>query len=1258
MKCCSFSLRIVYIILLCVYSLTCFAEDECKYYDRHVILLVDESPGGQSEAMGREIIEMLKYGRYFSKDNSFEPIDSDKDELSVYVFGLTGESREMLNREIVNRSLRPSEFFNSLTKRLIYRRVSLRGSKKTLDEFCNDYLQSLFNGQDPLRKEMNKTANKRPITLSQYAQECFLSRLSTDLKEEAENVPAREYILIMVSDFRSGMYDKSSSSDLERIRELAGYKNEYVKQFEDDCKNVKEGLNIIEYNDIKLNDGGKDFAAIIYHIIPDALLNTSAYLAKGLKLSQKSFLGSKYMVSDISIAFPHSEDNFPVEKIVMWALNNDGLHTEQKIWGKNDILHWYNKESQTYNIKNVSNYDLRSSIGKNDSVTFVFSLIGESKSSNGCVLLPFAIEARQVVNQGAITIRPAPTKTYLLIIAIILIVAIFLWWLIRKIRHKLGFNTPGYVEVNVWPISNSRYMDVSDMKVVNYDCWYYVGRSDTSRNIQITGKMSYNPPRNAKQFRTRVEYRIEDPTGHKVFSFRPDGCESNGAFKQLNTWYTAKVDDKGEFEILCTAFIRDGQAPNFTAVRDNILKMKVVVRMSLLDSSGSVVALEKAKAEKYYSFIVRQEIENSDLWVAFDPGTTGSCVAYGQGGNPDEKDAILLARDKYQDMSGNWHERVVFPSKIRITDNSTLFDPKMNVDNAQEYTNGTAGDFYFGNEAEIYTGRNTFQSIKKLLGYTDKQEIVSRNGIKTRKLTGEDLAYLLLRGLCNHFEIHLKSDESQKAAGMRDAFFGGNYNPEDAIFQPSRAIVAVPNNYTMVKVQAMVNTVKRTNLFKEVHYIYESEGVLMTYLQHNWSRLEKVENKLIVVFDMGGATINATAFKIKVTRGDNQGTSYIHNVCVDTVAKIGFGVGGDDIDFAFIQIVLSAPKVKDVIGNKEDFMRLHKKGLIDMARRLKFDHIEKQNHPNKRSNANVLKSSDTLCTYLNTTFSNWKHTLNVDEAEDRRGVYDYITKALNSNSSRSMMEKYVMSKVSDAINELFMGMPDDVYGSEVELILSGRSTLYPGIKDRVLKTINDTARFSCREEWHGFTKANDEVDDEEVKSCVANGACWFAMFSKLITLRHNILTSTLGYMDMVADKSSFVPLLSRNMPFDEYGKCKLAEPKAPLYPLLNTVKFLQMFGSNFDEIIEKKINHKYDTLLTVLPASIHGNITGINIEVDDKNNFSYCIDVAGQPSIRGSYVISDNDIASDNTEAYSFAALQSVDDTTGENASPTGPRRF
>ena len=103
-----------------------------------------------------------------------------------------------------------------------------------------------------------------------------------------------------------------------------------------------------------------------------------------------------------------------------------------------------------------------------------------------------------------------------------------------------------------------------------------------------------------------------------------------------------------------------------------------------------------------------------------------------------------------------------------------------------------------------------------------------------------------------------------------------------------------------------------------------------------------------------------------------------------------------------------------------------------------------------------------------------------------------------------------------------------------------------------------------------------------------------ALFSKFITMRHDIVTSTFGYLDIINDRTRFVPLIERNSQFDENGTCR---PDRKLKPSegLSYVEFLQLFGSNYDEIIDKDIKYKKTVLAKVMPQEIISRINAIII---------------------------------------------------------------
>ena len=1247
------SKTITLVLLLCLQTLLLLANvpvnDSTRVFNRHIIILVDQSANAQSPEIGRDIVSLLKDGaKEAGWGMVFAPINPATDEVSLYAFGLTGVHCYNILESKVQGSLTPDNYFETVSKLLIYRRTPLSGSGKDFASYCDGDIMRLFDGSDPLHEEMQIKSYIGPVSLSQYAQACALSRFRT-------KIPAKEYIMIAVSDFRSGIGDMHSSSDRLRIKELVGeqflpdHDCNLTRGFDRQADTATEGLNIIKMT--SKNHGGENGqVAVAYRIIPETLIGTSAYVASGIQIEQENYKGSKYDIRNIRIAFPHTSGTVAIDRIVMRTDNNGKTSATAMIAGsRKDAEGLYDATAQSYDVPDFSSFDLGAPFDEGV-LGLGFILLGNTYNKDGKALLPFAFEAGQSIEYDNNISKTAPTMAYMTIaIILIVIIVAFLFWYDKK-SYRDGMNAPTRLGLNIWPVSNSRYMDVSEMKVTDLDCWYWRGGTDRSRGILITGQVDYTPGRGAKKFARRIEYMIIDADDNPDFSFRPDGHEPNGALRKAGEWYSLddaqakSLQKDGKFEIQCIAYLENGVTPNFTM--DNILKLQVKVRLSLVDAHGKVVAEQKDAIEKNYSFIVKPDIANSSLWMAFDPGTSGSCVAYGNGGLPDDQNYIHLAYNRTQDNKGAWKNESIFPSMIYIPGSSSLFDGTPVDAATEDMGNGQGGDFYFGNLAKIYGGStNTFQSIKKLLGYTKAKDMLpitrTVNGVRhERKLIGEDLAHLVVKGLCNHFKDYITTDSDAIKNGGRDAFYGGYYAPGKP-FSPSRAIVAVPNNYTMVKVQAMVNTIKRTGLFSEVHYIYESEGTLMTYLQHNWARLSKITNKLFVVFDMGGATINATAFRLKVTHGSD---GNIKDVEVRTVSKVGFCVGGDDIDFALIKMTLAAVGLFDGADKKEAdkqekaFMKAHKRELLDMAFRLKLSIIDIHNNPNDPAADDVMASDDLLWGFISRTFAGMGTNLDDDKRDE------VLAHFASERKTHRTLKHYVLDKVAEAVAELINGLDEDVNNCPVELILSGRSTLYPGVKDSVLSEINRSGKYRCQQEWDGFNDADGELDADKVKTCVANGACWYAMFSKFITMRHDIVTSTFGYLDIINDRTRFVPLIERNSQFDENGTCR---PDRKLKPSegLSYVEFLQLFGSNYDEIIDKDIKYKKTVLAKVMPQEIISRINAISIEVDNKDNFSYAIDIAGLTEpLTGNSTAKNADINDENSEAYVFATLQPDND--------------
>ncbi|PGH37639.1 MAG: hypothetical protein CRN43_19985, partial [Candidatus Nephrothrix sp. EaCA] len=347
-------------------------------------------------------------------------------------------------------------------------------------------------------------------------------------------------------------------------------------------------------------------------------------------------------------------------------------------------------------------------------------------------------------------------------------------------------------------------------------------------------------------------------------------------------------------------------------------------------------------------------------------------------------------------------------------------------------------------------------SIKKLLGFKDVKEIEFDNR-NTLQLKGKDLAALLVKGLFKDVNSYFN----------RPGFNADEYK-RNGKFNPLRAAVAIPNNFTTSKIQDMVDCIAKLNQFKEIRYVYEAEAVLFYYLS-NYSRFNdgkaSSDSETILVFDMGGATINATVVTAnKILK--NERTKYE----IDFLGKIGYGIGGDTIDYCIAQFILSYadefPQLKEVQDKKFE--------LANLAFEIKKEIIA--NYYSDNPYLTYLITASKLEDFI-------KESLGVSiKIEEESEMYEYFFK----DSGRCKLFEHplfidtIYNNVKDAVNEV-TGLSG---GARIDrIIFSGRSTSFPLVKETVEKQLN-------------AQKENIKIialELEESKMAVAQGACWYGV---------------------------------------------------------------------------------------------------------------------------------------------------------------------
>lgn len=1220
------------------------------YYRRHYHIVVDQTPDVQADEVKNAIESLLATLKTEFNNPAgklyFDPLT---DEMSLYVFGLSGHgmgnSSGTAYGKIINARFGSdySKVYDLFVSSFIQTRASFSTSGLSAADFFDEKVDSLFFQRDALAREINV---KSCVTLSKYVYPTILEHIS-----RCKRMPSVDDILIVITNYQSGAYDNGTSKDVTILGELLdggsynnpnscfAYFNERLTQLEDPFYKVQCFRREFKANKSKTSQPIIDANRLALK----SLECVKPHMTSNLSVKQSSFNSSKYTLGDVEISFNHDKDDLTIKRIVLTVSYDGEIVCEEQI---TDPYNYYNEAEKKFTFP-AHEVDLNNSFNEEDKLKFDYTFYSMVNLGNSKTMAKVFDESRnfEFTDEHIVSFaedRTTIISTAALVVVLIIIAVIILCAIYKRRGRKAKIVT----DIIVNPVSNERFLRIKDNRVTNLDCWYWDNRS-FERNIAIYIDLSVLQLSFSKQYQYQVEAQVQDLDANYDFTFKPSPVHQNrstGAAYQINDWVPVDVvNGRALFNVIAYFDTQNaqGSTPNFD--QDNVLKMRVSVRVKRImpnnEEHNMILQNDTNVVFEDYSFIVRPQLKNSNLWVAFDPGTSGSCIAYGVAGSPTDTNDLFVAENTAETLRGTNIYSHIFPSLIRINRDSKRLANDRPVEELVDDV-----DFYFGNRASILWGNfNCFQSIKKLLGYSNGQKIIIRDGARDyiKEIYGKDLAHLIVKGLCNDFDKYLYNNPNVDKVA-RAQFVDDNDNERRLAVE--RAIVAVPNSYTLDKIQEMVDSVDRTNRFKEVHYIYESEAVFMTYLRENWQRIGALQHdRIFIVYDMGGATINITAFKLKVDL-DNQNN--VVRVYVTTVAKIGYTIGGDDIDFALIQMIYGLPTVQRALREKltpsstETFenavlkhQQTHKKDLLEFVRNIKLEIIDRK----LGRDVKKIQDPETFYGHIKNLFN--ECDVKLEEYSLEVGTY----LSVEESNTENVMYKYVLSQVGDAINELLMTLPANE-SKNLELIFSGRSVLYPRVKHTVRTVINNHKYVV--NEWDGL-KVNGIEDSELVKTAVAKGACWFGMYNSQIRLDHSILTTTLGYIDNRNARETFVPLLTSGTHF-EGGKL-VSEAVRPIFANLRDVRFVQMMGADHDYIWHNNLSHKFSLIDRVRQNQLTAAINTISMHANDCGEVGYDIRLMTQQSIQEN--LNDAmrlDITDDNSSAYIFATTNTNVETVAK----------
>lgn len=1290
-------MRIFFRFFICLFIIGIGATQrtyaQTDYYRRHYVIVVDQGViqgHPNTSQLYRDIKELFVDNKPLTEKYDQESLPNfkeDCDQISVFASGFPHNSqyREMFNK-CRSGSYKDNEIVQVLVDNLFHRGVDFQSSNLELSQYLDKYLKPLMTCK---WKNTHIIANniERISGFNEYLYPLVLHKLDSDSK-----TPSERYYFIIISNFTSQgtvlvVHDQQvvpllhehryvrSFDDNIQFWESYFYKNEYTNGYTTRYSASEPTGEPAHRNFINNNPRIKYFKLGV-----KALESVCVSIQSSPRFSQRELHGEAFDITNSAVVFNHPQSLKVTDAWMDVEVNGNHATTIKYTLGK-DVKAVTQGDLLIYKFDEKKDVNL-GSLQPNDVISTKYHFSSKIMERDNKSLLPmnfaaacsYTMDDKDFVPEPAVI--PAWAKIMMWSIASLLLIGL-LYYIWKKRGEVLDVK----LTHRFMPVSREKYMDVSNMKVKEYDCWYMDAEAErTHTKLEVHGNISTLRKVFAQDlYRIRLEFKINDIDYDDNFTFRPRGSDDRGQRYEENKWYLVEVDkNTGNFNIPVIAYLDTEKNPELRNLddsfwqEDHILRVQITFRAYLVDKHEKEILKAKVcdtvpgkdlwatNPQSIYEFIARPIFDLRDSWIAFDPGTSGACAAFITGGNISTPDNIHVVNESISGSLKGDAYAPVFPSKIWITNHARDFK-KLN--SGEEITDISSWeeavdqrshkDFIFGWYADRLVAPNIFQSIKKLLGYTNTQTIVNENG-KELQISGKLLAQLLVKGLYERAKRYIMELYKNPAAfngkiphQPNPIDIENHYLDSNKELSPQKAIVAVPNNYTLPKIQDMVDTIKALGQFREVHYLYESEGVLMEYCHRNWQKLDTKSGKLLIVFDMGGATINATAFRFTEMKKDK--LNNITNIALSTVGKIGYCVGGDDIDYAIIRQIYSMSPITALYESEDDIkshMASHKQVLIKLARELKLAIIAKLNGKNS-----FLNNKEGFYNHIMSYAKNmqWPEELQFTPAD-----YDIWMDPKKMCTSSKLLQSIVYEKVADSVRELYASMNPEHKNLPVELIFSGRSTLFPFIRETVQNSLPPSTTY---EVWRGFEK-DGVLDADAVKTAVATGACWYANFSQHITIKHNIITTAFGYLDHKDNEEIFIPMIKAGEEFTSEIITRNEHPNAP--DLLQEITFVQMQGADHAKILKdfrssSESKHKMNILDKVGVASV---VNDIKITLDERFNFGYEVDTASdvEEITQDNYPLSrlrlgnavKTEISDENNDSYMFAAISSREEIKSE----------
>ena len=1179
------------ILLVCFVVITLFPKSHAEAKERrHIVILQDNS------------------GSFFRSTYSKEILELQKKISNIFDGGSINENYCLLNNEIDQ----GIHFFNPITDNISFfwfvanqlNNIEFRDNTDGDYRFFENYffkpaVNPIFQQSGlTVEKYLDNNFSNRPFStatdkghyykgLGSYSLTSFAFPLCLDILNTSY---AEEYIFIIISDFKAGStfgnkqdekifkeaFRKNSKCILERVKWLNSqfFKIEYF----DDYLDVPNGMLGFTAFKIKPN-AGKPF--------PE---NVDIRINSNIEFIQNEYMKESYSMLKSDVVFKHN-NKLRVDSVCVYIKTNHGEPYKVNIT-ENMI---YDKEAMLYSFSNINNIKLQHVTNENQKITgnveFVFYtryILDDSASIGYIYDLTRSINHSSFIFQTQLTLLQINIMIILALFSLIAITAIILYFvgkprglLLRKNNFTDNYETIDFTSNGLGRVCT------------DYRSWTNDDETKGNFKIKVRGRLDY------KQY--NKFYNWNEQSGYNVNIYPLKFILPEG-FDGYVKWNTKSSNSQDMPIKIDTAFIDNCFEFDIVFVKHCVELIAEPIYFNFkvgIECYNTGLRKFHVQHELSYSFHVGPKLGH--VWLGIDPGTTGSCVA-----TATQASDLIIERD-------NNNKDRIFPSVVFI-----------NGDNIQIQNNEEIrAAAIFGSKANSLVetqNRRKFVSIKKLLGYNELFTIKDQPEIK---VDSSFLSTLLIEGLLKQHKEFIEDNKIEYP----------QFVDNDGSYVPQRASIAIPNNFTASKIQRLKECVLNIDgiSLKEIRFIYEAEAILVNYINKHTSNItaqESVSGENIFIFDMGGATINATLVNVK-RRKTNIG-DWIYKINI--INKLGYGIGGDTIDYAFLQWIFSKKEQFSVLAKNDPF---NIRNDIDMSTRHKLKNAVLKLKINTIKNYN--KKESMLIDRLDiTNFNAFKLNPILDSNGDLSSD-PFFTECNNNQKSflySNIFKTYVWDNVVSIVKDVMITCKEKEVEKLDTVIMSGRSSHFPRIKELVEETIKNAS----------FSPKISLLELEESKSAVAKGACYYGTQNDKIILQNMSNSGVFGVVQTLSPNSpsNFYSLITDGAEFDDNGiisgQATIVNEKKFGWDG-HIVKFCQVMGVNPQEIITNNEKHKYSEIATI-PADPYP-VQSVEIKVTNKDKI-----ICSTTSTEGNIVstestICDLDIMACNDEQYTFFVKQS-----------------